>query len=151
MQKRTTLLIAVVLAVVAIGVLTKVEWNTAESEVKLSKAEHQDQKHEHDHEEEVDDTTSSELDDRALKAAESIRNGQSSADIMQGVQELRAILAIDSNHVSTIELLAELSIQSGQLEKALNRYEKLISLQPENTDYRKRRDALCEQLGREDC
>jgi len=164
MQKSITLLLAVILALVAVVALSWRGWNSASSVVDLENSDHEgtvtstidsldNHEHElgHDHNHESDSSTVSTLDKRAFAAAEVIKNAESSADIMTGVRDLRAILAIDSNHIPTIELLAELSIQSGQLEKALDRYEKLISLQPENSDYKQRRNAICKELGRADC
>ncbi|MFT5724838.1 MAG: tetratricopeptide (TPR) repeat protein [Bacteroidia bacterium] len=70
---------------------------------------------------------------------------------MEGIFILREILEKDSNHVATIETFGEMSIRSGQLDKAKKRYQKLLSLQPENEEYRSQLKALCEQLGDSDC
>lgn len=51
------------------------------------------------------------------------------------VPELRRVLELDSNHVPSIYMLGLLSIESGQYDKALQRFEKLISLQPFNAEY----------------
>lgn len=44
-------------------------------------------------------------------------------------------LKIDSNNVEAIGIMANLSLESGQIEKAINRFQKLISLQPQNPEY----------------
>ena len=56
-------------------------------------------------------------------------------DIMKGVQILKEVVAKDSNNLQAIFSLGMLSIQSGQLDKAIVRFEKLISLQPFNPEY----------------
>lgn len=150
MRKQLTLLIVILLAVTLVVVLSIRGWHSANETVDLSPEEEQaEQTHTHDHE--VADSNESHLDDKAMEAANAVRNAQSAADVMKGVQLLRANLAEDSNHIPSIELLAELSIQSGQLDKAYQRYEKLVSLQPENQEYKARLAHLCEQLGRSDC
>ncbi len=70
---------------------------------------------------------------------------------MEGIFILREILAKDSNHIATIETLGEMSIRSGQFEKAKERYQKLLSLQPENEDYQRQLMMICEKLGLSDC
>ena len=70
---------------------------------------------------------------------------------MEGIFILREVLAADSNHVATIETLGQMSIRSGQFEKAKKRYQKLLSLQPENEAYRSQLKAICEELGDSDC
>ena len=70
---------------------------------------------------------------------------------MQAVQQLRTVLEIDSNHLEAIYWLGEMAIQSGQLEKARERFKKLVSLQPQNQDFLKRLLAICEELGDSEC
>ncbi len=70
---------------------------------------------------------------------------------MEGIFILRDILAADSNHVATIETLGQMSIRSGQFEKAKKRYQKLLSLQPENEAYQTQLKAICAELGDSDC
>ena len=57
----------------------------------------------------------------------------------------------DSNHVATIETLGEMSIRSGQYDKAKKRYQKLLSLQPENQGYKAQLEMICAELGDSDC
>lgn len=70
---------------------------------------------------------------------------------MAGISVLRQILATDSNHVPTIQTLGEMSIRTGQWKKAKERYQKLLSLQPENAEYRQALDRICHELGDTDC
>lgn len=60
-------------------------------------------------------------------------------DVMQGVRTLLGVIREDSNNIAALEVLGEMSVKSGQLEKAKERYQKLLTLQPENDGYR---DAL---------
>ncbi len=56
-------------------------------------------------------------------------------DVMKGVGILKEVVAKDSNNLQAIFTLGMLSIQSGQLDKAEQRFKKLISLQPFNAEY----------------
>jgi tetratricopeptide (TPR) repeat protein len=56
-------------------------------------------------------------------------------DVMKGVGLLKDVVAKDSNNVQAIFTLGMLSIQSNQFEKAKERFEKLITLQPFNPEY----------------
>jgi tetratricopeptide (TPR) repeat protein len=56
-------------------------------------------------------------------------------DVMKGVGMLREVIKEDSNNYQAIFSLGMLSIQSNQLDKALVRFEKLVSLQPFNPQY----------------
>lgn len=56
-------------------------------------------------------------------------------DVMKGVGLLKEVVEKDSNNVQAIFTLGMLSIQSGQLDKAEQRFRKLISLEPFNAEY----------------
>lgn len=56
-------------------------------------------------------------------------------DVMKGVGLLKDVVAKDSNNIQAIFTLGMLSIQSNQFEKAQERFEKLITLQPFNPEY----------------
>lgn len=56
-------------------------------------------------------------------------------DIMKGVTLLKDVVERDSNNVQAIFTLGMLSIQSNQYDKAQQRFEKLIALQPFNAEY----------------
>jgi len=158
MRKQHTLLIAILLAVILVVVLSIKGWQGDSGTVSQDSSEEEvvtndlDNGHDHEHEHEMSHSSfTNELDQKAMEAAEMVRNAASAADVMQAVTLLRGNLSIDSNHIGSLELMAELSIQSGQLEKAHQRYEKLVSLQPENQGYKERLNELCKQLGRSDC
>ena len=56
-------------------------------------------------------------------------------DIMTGVRILLDVIKTDSNNIPALEVLGEMAIKSGQMQKAKERYQKLLTLQPENEDY----------------
>ena len=56
-------------------------------------------------------------------------------DVMKGVGLLKDVVAKDSNNIQAIFTLGMLSIQSGQFDKAQERFEKLITIQPFNPEY----------------
>lgn len=56
-------------------------------------------------------------------------------DVMKGVSLLKEVVEKDSNNIQAIYTLGMLSVQSNQLEKARERFEKLIRLQPFNAEY----------------
>lgn len=55
--------------------------------------------------------------------------------IMEGVPLLREVLQKDSNHIMANFTLGMLQIESGQLQKALVSFKKLVSLQPFNGEF----------------
>lgn len=55
--------------------------------------------------------------------------------VMVGVPLLKEVLETDSNHLLARYSLGMLQIESGQLQKALKSFEKLVSLQPFNGEY----------------
>jgi hypothetical protein len=74
-------------------------------------------------------------------AITNIKKGKESGDMSlvmnEGIMKLRAVTERDSNHVAAIYQLGIMSIESGQTEKAVKRFEKLLLLQPENQEYKK--------------
>ena len=74
-------------------------------------------------------------------AIENIKKGKESGDMSlvmnQGIMKLRAVIDRDSNNIAAIYQLGIMSIESGQTEKAVKRFEKLLLLQPENQEYKK--------------
>jgi Tfp pilus assembly protein PilF len=54
--------------------------------------------------------------------------------VMQGVQQLLAIVQRDSNNVPAQLLLGRLSINSGQYAKAIDHLQKVVNLQPQNAE-----------------
>jgi cytochrome c-type biogenesis protein CcmH/NrfG len=51
---------------------------------------------------------------------------------MQGIQMLREVLESDEKNQTAIYNLGLLSMQSGQYDRAVERFEKLVQLDPEN-------------------
>lgn len=60
---------------------------------------------------------------------------QGDNDVMKGVGMLKEVVATDSNNIQAIFTLGMLSIQSNQFDKALERFEKLVKLEPFNPEY----------------
>ena len=56
-------------------------------------------------------------------------------DIMKGVGILKQVISVDSNNVQALFTLGMLSVQSGQFEKAEQRFERLIEIQPFNAEF----------------
>ncbi|MCK9480643.1 MAG: tetratricopeptide repeat protein [Bacteroidia bacterium] len=54
---------------------------------------------------------------------------------MEGISVLQEVLSEDPNNTDALYMLGDFSIESGQFEKALERFKKLLSLQPFNSDY----------------
>ncbi len=81
------------------------------------------------------------LDSIVNAAIVSIEEGKSSGDMgmvmNEGIMKLRAVVERNENHEQATFQLALLSLESGQLEKAEKRFEKLILLHPENQEYKK--------------
>lgn len=59
---------------------------------------------------------------------------QDGRDPMKGVGLLKSVEAADSNNVNVQMALGEFSIQSGQLDKAIERFEKALRIKPEYYD-----------------
>ncbi|MFT4521184.1 MAG: hypothetical protein ACI8ZN_000109 [Bacteroidia bacterium] len=77
------------------------------------------------------------MDQQALFARRKIEEAVDNEGIMGGVRILLGLVASDSNHVLAIQTLAEMSVRSGQAEKAIKRYQKLLTLQPENVEFKR--------------
>jgi tetratricopeptide (TPR) repeat protein len=70
---------------------------------------------------------------------------------MSGIKILQKVLELDSNDQEALYKLGIFSIRSNQLEKAKQRFKKLISLQPENEGYQKILEELCIQTNDSNC
>lgn len=55
--------------------------------------------------------------------------------VMKGIGLLKHTLSQDSNNIEAIQYLGYLSIKSNQLEKAIERFKKLVALQPSNSEH----------------
>jgi hypothetical protein len=80
------------------------------------------------------------LDKVVSVAIKNIKKGKESGDMSlvmnEGIMKLRAVTERDSNHEAAIYQLGLMSIESGQTEKAVKRFEKLLLLHPENQEYK---------------
>ncbi|PCJ65519.1 MAG: hypothetical protein COA58_08905 [Bacteroidetes bacterium] len=92
------------------------------------------------------------LDAVVEKALKNIAKGKESNDMSlvmnEGIMKLLAVSRQDTNNVKAIYHLGLFSIESGQLEKAEKRFEKLILLQPENQEYKNILEDLQTKLGK---
>lgn len=68
-------------------------------------------------------------------------------DVMTGVGRLKKVIELDENNENALFQLGILSIKSGQTEKAIERFEKLVSLHPQNREYHKNLALLYSQKG----
>ena len=153
---------AIVVAVIIVLLLAKFGFNSDESVVEPTTSEEsQVMVGEDSPQSDTADATHSELaryerlldsnqlnnDEKVEYARLKIEHAHSNQDVMAGVQTLLGVIRSDSNHVKALESLAELSIQSGQLEKARERYQKLLTLQPQNEGYRRMLQELNRRIG----
>ena len=76
-----------------------------------------------------------------------IEHAVADQDVMVGVQTLLGVIKSDSNNIPALEVLGEMSLKSGQIQKAKERYQKLLILQPLNEDYRNTLKSIEGQLG----
>lgn len=70
--------------------------------------------------------------DNKIALATSYTDG--TGETMKGVTLLREVTQADSNNVSANIILGKLAIQSGQLDKAIKRLERVLSIRPDNTE-----------------
>ena len=81
-----------------------------------------------------------------------IEKGRADGDMMLvmngGIMKLKAVLERDPENVKAINQLGVMSVESGQLEKAEKRFEKLVLLQPENQEYAERLSEIQSKLGK---
>lgn len=61
-----------------------------------------------------------------------LKKAPNQQDLMKPALLLREVVAKDSNHIDGIFYLGKLSVESNQLEKAIVRFKKILSLQPQN-------------------
>jgi tetratricopeptide (TPR) repeat protein len=67
---------------------------------------------------------------------------------MEGIGKIREVVAKDSTNVYAQMTLAEASLMSGQLDKALERFSKVVELQPDNLEAIFRAAETAEQMGK---
>lgn len=68
-------------------------------------------------------------------------------DVMSGVQKLLKVVKLDQNNEMALYQLGILAVKSGQTDKAIERFEKLVSLQPQNKEYHRNLALLYNQKG----
>jgi len=92
------------------------------------------------------------IDEEIDLALKNIEKGKSSGDMSlvmnEGIMKLLAVTRKDSNNVRAIYYLGLFSLESGQLEKAEKRFEKLVSLQPQNKEYENTLKEIRNQIGK---
>jgi len=120
-------IIAISVSVVLVIVLLALPTN--ESAVKHEEEAHNheethDHNHDHNHE------GHSELDHKVEEALAIINGGGAP---MKGIQMLRDVLAEDPNHIGAIRQLGFLSMRTGQFDKAIGRFERLLEINPDES------------------
>lgn len=73
---------------------------------------------------------------------------QNDLDIMKGVQLLKDVTRRDSNNIEANYTLGMLSMRSGQVDKAVGRFETLVRIQPMNPEFHYYLGEAYSQLGR---
>ena len=99
-----------------------------------------------------DDNVPTNLDEDVDLALANIEKGKSSGDMSlvmnEGIMKLLAVTKKDSNNIRAIYYLGFFSLESGQLQKAEKRFEKLVSLQPQNEEYVNTLQEIRNQIGK---
>ena len=162
-SQNTTLntLISVLGLVLTIGLA---QAGCQQAEKSTSDSQHvQDAHADHDHSEEpqkppfvqvedADLADDADLDEVVNQAISNIEKGRADGDMMLvmngGIMKLKAVLERDPENVKAINQLGVMSVESGQLEKAEKRFEKLVLLQPENQEYAERLSEIQSKLGK---
>jgi tetratricopeptide (TPR) repeat protein len=85
-----------------------------------------------------------------VKNALALCMAQGGSEVMQAVKLLKEVLDADSNNIQAIYTLGMLSIQSGQYDKAAERFEKLRQLEPTNAEYYYYLADIYSQMGQKD-
>ncbi len=63
-----------------------------------------------------------------------LQTPENQTDLMKPALLLREVLAVDSNHIDGLYYIGKLAVESNQLEKAIVRFKKILSLQPQNKE-----------------
>ena len=142
------------IAIIILGVLLAVGlffsgYNTDTKNAEQHSNHHGEAKTSESHD---DDNVPTNLDEDIDLALDNIEKGKSSGDMSlvmnEGIMKLLAVTKKDSNNVRAIYYLGLFSLESGQLQKAEKRFEKLISLQPQNEEYRNTLQEIRNQIGK---
>lgn len=70
-----------------------------------------------------------------ISLQEALKLVQSSDQQMQGIQMLVQIIKDDPNNIEALYYLGNFSIRTGQFDKAIERFEHLVSIQPESPQF----------------
>lgn len=118
----------------------------------------------HNHQDNVEDTNvhnqvaegesvrsaDADLEKQVDEALKNIAKGKENNDMAlvmnEGIMKLLAVSREDTNNIRANYHLGLFSIESGQLEKAEKRFKKLVFLQPENQEFRKKLTEIQEEL-----
>lgn len=142
MKNRTLINAAfIIVGLLLVVTLTRKGCNSDTKTIESHVAEEDHTGHIHDNEPHSEPTFDpSELDAEVDLAIRNITEGKEKGDMSmvmnEGIFRLRGVLQKDSNNTKALYHMGLLSIESGQLEKAANRFEKLILLQPENQEFK---------------
>ncbi len=136
-----------------VGLLSFKGWKSSTKQVES----HDHATHDHSADEETAHSEESslspeELDLEVELALENIAKYREEGNVglmmAEGIQKLLAVVRQDPDNVKANYHLGLFSIESGQLEKAEKRFEKLVLLQPENQEYQKLLSDIRSQLGK---
>lgn len=72
---------------------------------------------------------------------------ENNMDLMRPALLLREVVKSNPNHIDGLYYLGKLAIESNQLEKAIERFKKLVSLQPQNREYYMELSGIYEMMG----
>lgn len=74
---------------------------------------------------------------------------ENTSDLMRPALLLREVVKEDPNHIDGLYYLGKLAIESNQLEKAIERFKKLVSLQPQNREFYLELSGIYKMMGNE--
>lgn len=95
-------------------------------------------------EKEVVDSQTASLDQKVDEAVLIIQSAEGAP--MRGIAMLREVLSEDPNHIKANYWMGEFSWVSGQFDKAVPRFEKVLQVDPDNADAAKRLTTVFIQL-----
>ncbi|MFM6984435.1 MAG: tetratricopeptide repeat protein [Chitinophagaceae bacterium] len=74
---------------------------------------------------------------------------ENQAELMRPALLLREVVKSNPDHIDGLYYLGKLAIESNQLEKAIERFKKLVSLQPQNREYYMELSGIYRMMGNE--
>lgn len=78
-----------------------------------------------------------------------LKKPENEMDLMKPALLLREVVKADSNHIDGLYYLGKLALESNQTEKAIARFKKLVSLQPQNREFYLELSGIYRSLGNE--